>query len=115
MSKLRVCNKHGIYQKETVSGGCPECKQVSAKIYDSTKRDSELNKFYQSKGWKHIRDRQLMKNPLCVECGRPAKIADHIKEIKDGGAKLSLDNLQSMCVSCHNTKTAKERKDRSND
>lgn len=112
MGLLRVCNKHGIYRKESISSGCPQCKKVSAKIYDATQRDSEANKFYQSKEWKQLRDRQLRRNPLCIECGRQAKIADHIKEIKDGGAKLSLENLQSMCVSCHNSKTAKKRKDR---
>jgi 5-methylcytosine-specific restriction endonuclease McrA len=42
----------------------------------------------------------------------PAKIVDHIKEIKDGGDRLSLENLQSMCIPCHNIKTAKEKQHR---
>lgn len=45
-------------------------------------------------------------------CQDPATMVDHIKEIKDGGSKLSLDNLQSMCLPCHNLKTAETKAQR---
>ncbi|XPS83916.1 HNH endonuclease domain protein [Desulfosarcina variabilis str. Montpellier] len=35
-------------------------------------------------------------------------IVDHIVELKDGGAPLSEDNVQSLCRSCHQRKTARE-------
>ncbi|MFW9626860.1 MAG: HNH endonuclease [Sulfurospirillum sp.] len=41
-------------------------------------------------------------------CGRPAQIADHIIELRDGGEPLSLENIQCMCSPCHNRKSAKE-------
>lgn len=57
---------------------------------------------------------KLRHNPLCEECLRHGRITlatlvDHIVPIKKGGACLDMDNLQSMCDSCHNRKTAKER------
>lgn len=35
--------------------------------------------------------------------------ADHIREIRDGGAPLDLANGQALCGSCHGRKTAAER------
>jgi 5-methylcytosine-specific restriction enzyme A len=33
-------------------------------------------------------------------------IADHIIEIDDGGAPLDFNNGMTLCVACHNKKTA---------
>jgi 5-methylcytosine-specific restriction protein A len=33
---------------------------------------------------------------------------DHVQPIKEGGARFDAANLQSLCVSCHNAKTARE-------
>jgi 5-methylcytosine-specific restriction protein A len=43
---------------------------------------------------------------MCLKEGRAsmAEIADHIKPIKEGGARLDINNLQSLCRSCHNKK-----------
>jgi 5-methylcytosine-specific restriction protein A len=38
----------------------------------------------------------------------PTKIIDHIKPILDGGDEWDRDNLQGLCESCHNRKTAIE-------
>lgn len=37
-----------------------------------------------------------------------AVVVDHVVPIKDGGARFDWVNLQSLCVSCHNRKTATE-------
>ena len=68
----------------------------------------ESNKFYHSTEWKKVRTIVLNSNPFCVECGRPADTVDHKVAIKNGGAKLDLENLQSMCKSCHNIKENQE-------
>jgi 5-methylcytosine-specific restriction endonuclease McrA len=44
-----------------------------------------------------------------------ASLVDHITEIKDGGAALDIANLQSVCQSCHNKKTAAQRAKRKNE
>ena len=44
-------------------------------------------------------------------CGRTGVrlFADHIVEIRDGGARLDPANGQSLCGSCHTRKTSAER------
>jgi 5-methylcytosine-specific restriction endonuclease McrA len=39
-------------------------------------------------------------------------LGDHIIERKDGGAELDPNNIQLLCLGCHNAKTATARKDR---
>ena len=39
-------------------------------------------------------------------------IADHVVEIEDGGAPLDVANGMTLCVACHNRKTAQARADR---
>jgi len=52
--------------------------------------------------------------PLCANCRekgriRPATVCDHITARIEGGAEYSEKNLQPLCSSCHNRKSAKER------
>ncbi len=43
-------------------------------------------------------------------CGRGGRMfADHIVEIRDGGAKLDLGNGRALCGSCHGLKTSAAR------
>jgi hypothetical protein len=44
----------------------------------------------------------------CQKCGAHdvRLIADHIIEIDDGGASLDVSNGMTLCISCHNRKTA---------
>jgi len=70
--------------------------------------------FYQSTEWRKLRAAYRRAHPLCEECLRegrtePAVIVDHVKEIVDGGAPYDWDNLRSLCLACHNRKTAAER------
>ena len=71
-------------------------------------------KLYNSSRWQDLRIYVLNKQPLCVECLKnnritPATVVDHIKPHK-GNEDLFYDinNLQSLCKSCHDRKTAKE-------
>ncbi|MHC4464526.1 MAG: HNH endonuclease [Planctomycetota bacterium] len=68
--------------------------------------------------WRKLRARKLKKDPLCemhLEAGRvvAATMVDHIVP-HEGREELMLDeeNLQSMCTSCHNFKTGRERTER---
>lgn len=76
------------------------------------------NEFYWSKGWRKLREYYIRRNPLCLHCKQkgiysPAVIVDHIVEIDDDySRRLDKTNLQSLCLACHNTKTAKEAKNR---
>lgn len=69
--------------------------------------------FYHSAAWREVRWEQLRQHPLCQECEKngvltPAVLVDHIKPINEGGEKLDMRNLQSLCARCHNKKSARE-------
>jgi 5-methylcytosine-specific restriction endonuclease McrA len=71
--------------------------------------------FYQSKKWKSLRNYYFQMHPLCQECERmgyviEGKEVDHIKPIRFGGAALLLNNLQTLCKSCHARKSGRESK-----
>ena len=97
------CHRHKEYEKAI--------KADYEKRYEK-KRDP----FYKSPRWRKARNRYAEKNPLCEECkkngieGVLMKTVDHIIDIKDGGAKLDFDNLQSLCQECHNRKIGERRK-----
>ena len=52
----------------------------------------------------------------CLECGakggKVRLIADHIVEVTDGGDLLDVANGRTMCLACHNRKTAGARAER---
>lgn len=60
--------------------------------------------FYQSSAWRKTRNAFIAANPLCIQCGAIATVADHKVRVAEGGDKLSWSNLQPMCASCHNKK-----------
>lgn len=76
--------------------------------------DKGNTKFYNSKAWRTIRALVLQRQPLCISCLKKnryisATVCDHIEPINKGGLKLSVDNLQGLCASCHNAKSAKDK------
>ena len=104
--------------------GCPEvlakpgyCDRHSALVhrgYGRARRgfDSERN-FYQSVRWRSVRAAFLREHPTCKACSAlgyiaAAVVADHVQPLKDGGERFGWQNLQPLCVSCHNRKTARE-------
>jgi 5-methylcytosine-specific restriction protein A len=67
------------------------------------------HEFYNTARWQKLRAWFRGQHPLCQECERqgrvnPSKIVDHIVSIEDGGDMTSADNLQALCVACHNRK-----------
>ncbi|MFZ0624676.1 MAG: HNH endonuclease signature motif containing protein [Pseudolabrys sp.] len=66
---------------------------------------------YSTQRWQRLRRQKLREHPLCQVCLEqgaivPAAVVDHVLAIKAGGAPYpALDQLRSMCESCHNRKT----------
>lgn len=64
--------------------------------------------FYHSKRWIKCRNGFMQsKNYICERCGNIATICHHIEHlsesnIDDPSVALSWDNLQSLCLDCHN-------------
>ena len=76
--------------------------------------DARENKFYHSKSWQSARKQVLQNEPLCRTCKenniiKGANVVDHINPVRLGGDKLDQNNLQPLCTSCHNRKSANER------
>jgi 5-methylcytosine-specific restriction protein A len=108
--------------------GCPK---VRGKFRN--KRDEAKTTWYNLPIWKGnpnkplgqrsgLREAQLKAQPLCEHCLEAEKIeaatiVDHKRPWKTGADEneqwqlfSNPDNLQSLCVSCHNIKTARENK-----
>jgi len=50
-----------------------------------------------------------LENPKCAICGNPSKIVDHINPHRGRESIFwEVENLQSLCKSCHDKKTMKE-------
>lgn len=99
--------------------GCPELTEggycpVHQKDKESNRSSRPYKKLYKSTRWQQLRKHVLNQQPLCVECLKskritPATVVDHIKPHKgDEMLFYDINNLQSLCKSCHDRKTAKE-------
>src|SRR5690242_3406757 len=71
-------------------------------------REAPWRKWYSRAQWRNLRTLVLAKNPICCDCGRAASTeADHIKPHRgDWSLFCDLNNLQGLCKSCHDKKTA---------
>jgi 5-methylcytosine-specific restriction protein A len=63
--------------------------------------------------WQKFREEYLKRNPFCIECIKngkltKSKVIDHIIPHK-GDERLfwDEDNMQPLCINCHNRKTGK--------
>jgi 5-methylcytosine-specific restriction protein A len=106
LTREKYCEAHAHLEAEE--------KRERTERYNRNARDPEMQKLYESADWRRLRAIYLKRNPLCEVCYAksrimPAVICDHKVEIKDGGAKLDMENVTAMCPSCHNKKTAQER------
>lgn len=78
---------------------------------DAVKRDQTAGR-YQTKGWQLARrQRLLMDNWQCQLCGRVVTgrnaHVDHIQPKSAGGSDF-MENLRTLCRSCHSRKTVME-------
>lgn len=98
---------------------CPEHKKVITKStnrrYDKHTRNKEHSKFYNSTEWRQLRKVVMERNGgLCTKCAQldiitQADVVDHIISItEDYSKRLDITNLQPLCHSHHNQKTADE-------
>ena len=108
------CRYPGCGAVLATSGFCPQHRASVHQDYGRARRgfDAEVG-FYQSRQWRVVRAAFLREHPLCGLCSArggliPARVVDHVVPVKDGGARYLASNLQALCVSCHNRKTARE-------
>ena len=108
------CRQPGCGAVLATPGYCDAHRSASHRDYARARRGFDTERgFYQSAAWRAVRAAFLTQHPLCTRCdarGRVvvAVVADHVIPLKDGGAWFGWTNLQGLCVSCHNRKTAYE-------
>ena len=71
--------------------------------------------FYTSSAWLELMASiKAERGERCQDCGRERCriFGDHIKELKDGGAKLDRANVRLRCGSCHTLKTNRAKAER---
>lgn len=92
--------------------GCPALVE-RGRCPKHARRDTRQRGTRQQQGyggaWPTIRARVLLEQPGCAGCGRPATTVDHRVPLSRGGTH-DRDNLQALCHSCHNRKTAATRR-----
>jgi len=108
------CRHPGCGAVLTSPGYCDAHRAGQHRDYGRARRrfDTELG-CYQSAKWRAVRAALLRAHPVCQLCAArgllvPAKVVDHVLPIKDGGARYDESNLECICTSCHNAKTARE-------
>ncbi len=112
------CRFPGCAAVVAVPGYCDQHRVAVHREYGRARRGFDTERtFYQSRKWRAARAAYLREHPLCGHCeGRgllvAAVVVDHVTPVKDGGARYAAFNLQSLCVSCHNRKTARETANR---
>ena len=108
------CRYPGCAAVVATPGYCDRHRVAVHRDYGRARRgfDTELG-FYKSAQWRAVRAAFLRQYPVCGVCaarGRvvAAVVVDHVVPVKDGGARFDVANLQALCVTCHNRKTAQE-------
>jgi 5-methylcytosine-specific restriction protein A len=93
---------------------CAKHSGLSDKQYNKHVRTNDFNAkynaFYKSAQWTKTRKAKLMEQPLCEVCANEGRLtrADmvhHIIELRSPNGwehRLDMNNLESICYSCHN-------------
>lgn len=105
----KYCSKHAELDKRDYS-----TYNKTVRTRNATK--AEQTNFYRTRQWSALRQQVLeQQHYLCQYCkanGRvkPAKVVDHIVPVEfDETSKADVDNLATICSSCHTVKSAWER------
>ena len=79
--------------------------------------NKEVARFYNSSQWDKVRRAyKLYRYGLCERCGRPGEIVHHkcyisMENIFNPDVTLNFDNLELLCLDCHNKEHSKHHFD----
>lgn len=109
---IEHCKKHKLIHAEKAKNKHSDSYQYRKEKY------GKYHEFYKTTRWRKMSRLHKIKNPLCEMCLKEdliveVDVADHIIEIRDDWSKRYDDsNLMSLCHSCHNSKSKREREKR---
>lgn len=97
------CKKTGCNKFATKNGFCEEHQYM---FVDKRKAHLPHCPEAYNNEWRKVRNAYFNDHPLCEDCekrGRttPAREIHHIIPIENGGGRLDVDNLISLCSACH--------------
>ncbi|MCI2170982.1 HNH endonuclease [Schleiferilactobacillus perolens] len=117
---LRLCTHAGCselvpFNQRYCAKHKPDLKRQATRQERMEYEAKELQ-FYASARWRKLSKSFRLRFPVCKSClergiVREAGLVDHIWSIKTPRGwehRLSESNLQSLCIPCHNAKTARE-------
>lgn len=115
----RACKEFGCV--EFALPGKSRCAEHWRAMENDRKRESRARngrgdhqRLYRTRRWAELRKRKLRDQPLCEECLRfnvtkGAEVVDHVVPHRgDMALMYDYENLESLCKSCHDSKTARE-------
>ena len=124
---MSVC--HGCSRIASNGRWCNRCIQVRKVRYVSTPTGEKRGPYYKDPKkkkqrytlnndprWKKLRNQHINANPLCEKCKLAGKLiagedVDHIKPVRlCPELSFNPDNLQTLCGSCHKSKTGAEKR-----
>lgn len=108
------CKYPGCVELVRDGSYCSKHKHQAAGSGGRRREPAAWHGLYYTKSWRELRTVQLIKEPFCRICAEagirtPAEDVDHI--IPHRGDMMmfcDMNNLQSLCHSCHSRKTAAE-------
>jgi len=107
----RPCTKPGCRALVDGSSRSSRCPEHAPPAWQTSAVRSAQDRGYGYQ-WQRIRRLVLAGEPLCRSCDRrgivrSAAVVDHIVPKSEGGTD-DTDNLQPLCLACHNEKTQAE-------
>lgn len=103
-----LCRQPHRQRKSSYCANCTEERNRERNREYNTRR-AEHHAFYDSKEWRELRAIKLAQNPVCEVCWEKGRLTmdkllvHHVVELtQDYGLRLTLSNLQTVCVPCHN-------------
>ena len=93
-----------------LTGISPDTLRIWERRYScvTPQRSPGGGRIYSSDDIARLRLMKLRRDPLCARCGKLAEDVHHVVALADGGRNM-MENLESLCHSCHSTITARER------
>ena len=106
---LRLAMGHLPAQRRVRDSGVGTNRRRSAR-----RRVSRAHSGLNRRRWATVRRMVLDRDGWrCQQCGRAGKLeVDHVRALEDGGDPYDMENLQTLCRSCHVRKTAGENRTR---
>ena len=114
MPERKVCNSCGSLHDQHRSPVCPTCDTTRKRHRpnrgprnrwrEQTPEQREANRIYHTAKWRKVRQQALIRDGYrCQHCGTTQHLIVHhdIEVTKDPGQAFNLDNLETLCRSCH--------------